>query len=53
MQAELKINRGGDKNELMVIDRARSTTATWNSELDTNTTQKHPVNSSLPQLISF
>lgn len=32
MQAELKINRGGDKNDLMVIERAGSTTATSNSE---------------------
>lgn len=28
MQAELKINRGGDKNDLMVIERPGSTTAT-------------------------
>lgn len=31
MQAELKINRRGDKNVLMVIERAGSTTATSNA----------------------
>lgn len=31
MQGELKINIGGDKNVLMVIERAGSNTATYNT----------------------
>lgn len=51
MQAELKINRGGDKNDLMVIERAGSTTATSNSERGEH--KSTLLISFFPQLISF